>query len=240
LFSHRHTVGVFLLSARLETEANSMRRTDEAANQQHSLPASFSQLISALWRFFALVLVAATEVQAQAILARAAFSPGAPPKAERIIVVSIPDRKLALIEDGQIVKVYPIAVGALASPSPDGEFRVRERVTNPTYYAPGKVIPPGKLNPLGTRWIGLGHRGYGIHGTNEPRSIGKRASHGCIRMRNRDVEELFDFVRPGDLVELHTDRTDEIAQIFGEAPARRAGPAAPATTPAVTAALGGL
>ena len=64
------------------------------------------------------------------------------------------------------------------------------------------VIPPGKANPLGTRWIGLSRKGYGIHGTNNPRSIGRRASHGCIRMRNRDVEELFEMVAVGDRVEI--------------------------------------
>jgi lipoprotein-anchoring transpeptidase ErfK/SrfK len=96
----------------------------------------------------------------------------------RRIVVSIPDRKLALIEDGRIVKTYPVAVGAAVSPSPAGEFKIAHRILHPTYYAPGVVIPPGKENPLGTRWLGLTEKGYGIHGTNEPRSIGRRASHG--------------------------------------------------------------
>jgi lipoprotein-anchoring transpeptidase ErfK/SrfK len=138
-----------------------------------------------------------------------------------------------------VVKVYPIAVGAPVSPSPAGEFRVHERITNPTYYAPGKVIGPGKSNPLGTRWIGLGHRGYGIHGTNEPRSIGKNASHGCIRMNKKDVEELFELVHAGDLVVLHAERSTEIAMIFGDAPATPATPSAPAvkTQPAVVATV---
>jgi lipoprotein-anchoring transpeptidase ErfK/SrfK len=121
--------------------------------------------------------------------------------AERRIVVSIPDRKAALVaEDGSVVKVYPVAVGARRSPSPTGEFEIVNRIPKPTYYAPGVVIGPGKANPLGTRWIGLSRKGYGIHGTNAPGSIGRRASHGCIRMRNRDVEELFEMVRVGDRV----------------------------------------
>ena len=144
-------------------------------------------------------------------------------------MVSIPDRKLALVKDGQVVKVYPIAVGTAATPSPSGEFHISERITNPTFYAPGKVIRPGKNNPLGTRWIGLGHRGYAIHGTNEPNSIGTSASHGCIRMKTRDVEELFERVRAGDLVVLHAERTVEVAAIFGT-PAD-----APAAKPAVNA-----
>jgi len=141
---------------------------------------------------------------------------------DRRIVVSIPDRKLALLENGRVVKIYPVAVGAEASPSPAGEFKIVHRIPQPTYYAPGKVIPPGPANPLGTRWLGLSQKSFGIHGTNEPWSIGRNSSHGCIRMRNRDVEDLFERVRAGDRVELHVARTNELAQIFGV-------PRAPAT-----------
>jgi lipoprotein-anchoring transpeptidase ErfK/SrfK len=135
--------------------------------------------------------------------------------AARRIVVSIPDRKLALIEDGQVVKVYPVAVGTTATPSPAGSFTVIRRLTEPAWYAPGKVVPPGKNNPLGTRWIGLSLKGYGIHGTSRPRSIGRRASHGCIRLRNADVEQLFARVAVGDPVELYAERRPETARIFG-------------------------
>ena len=77
-----------------------------------------------------------------------------------------------------------------------------QRLPDPTWYGPGRIVPPGKSNPLGTRWLGLSRKGYGIHGTNAPKSIGKRASHGCIRMRNHDIEELFELVSVGDTVEL--------------------------------------
>ncbi len=137
------------------------------------------------------------------------------PEPTRQIIVSIPDRKLALVEDGRLVKVYPVAVGRASSASPTGRFRIRERLTDPTYYAPGTVIPPGPGNPLGPRWIGLSAKGYGIHGTNEPGSIGHAASHGCVRMRNRDVTDLFERVRAGDVVELHGERDDEILKWFG-------------------------
>jgi lipoprotein-anchoring transpeptidase ErfK/SrfK len=130
------------------------------------------------------------------------------------MVVSIPDRKLALLEDGQVIKVYPVAVGAPSSPSPAGEFRIIHRITKPTYYTPGKVIPPGKSNPLGTRWLGLSLKGFGIHGTNAPRSIGKNQSHGCIRLKNADVEELFRRVEVGDPVEIHEQENDRVAAIF--------------------------
>jgi lipoprotein-anchoring transpeptidase ErfK/SrfK len=134
--------------------------------------------------------------------------------ATRRIIVSIPDRKLALVEEGRVLRVYKVAVGARVSPSPTGEFRVVRRLTNPTYYHPGVVIPPGKSNPLGTRWIGLDRKGYGIHGTNEPRSIGKAASHGCIRLAKADLEQLFVEVRVGDVVEIHAHADAETAAIF--------------------------
>lgn len=137
-------------------------------------------------------------------------------KPEKRIVVSIPHRKLALIEDGQVIRLYDTAVGAAKSPSPVGDFEILTRIPNPTYYAPGKVTAPGKSNPLGTRWMGLNIKGYGIHGTNVPGSIGKAASHGCIRMRNRDVEELFELVSVGDKVELHGQLDDEIVSLFGD------------------------
>jgi lipoprotein-anchoring transpeptidase ErfK/SrfK len=127
----------------------------------------------------------------------------------RRIVVSLADRKIALLEDGRVVKVYPIAVGKQSTPSPNGSFHIVSRVVRPTWYQPGKVVPAGPANPLGTRWMGLGYKGYGIHGTNRPKSIGKAASHGCIRMRNQDVEDLFARVEVGDPVELVTE-TDAI------------------------------
>lgn len=139
------------------------------------------------------------------------------PAPQRRIVVSIPDCKLALIENGRVVKIYSTAVGAPSSPTPAGAFTIVQRIPNPTWYGPeGKVIGPGKNNPVGTRWMGLSRKGYGIHGTNVPSSIGKNASHGCVRLRNRDVEDLFERVSVGDVVELHGERDAEIASIFGQ------------------------
>jgi lipoprotein-anchoring transpeptidase ErfK/SrfK len=128
----------------------------------------------------------------------------------RRVVVSIPERKLVLVADGRVVKVYRVAVGAKVSPSPRGEFRIAVRIPEATYYHAGVVIPSGEQSPIGTRWIGLDQAGYGIHGTNAPGSIGKAASHGCIRMRNRDAEELFEMVRVGDVVEI---RDEEVADL---------------------------
>lgn len=133
----------------------------------------------------------------------------------RTVVVSIPDRKLAVIADGEVIAQFAVAVGAAESPSPTGEFRIINRVAKPTYYHPGSVIPAGKDNPVGTRWLGLSQKGYGIHGTNVPRSIGRAASHGCIRLKNRDMERLFRMLRIGDVVEIHGERDEQVAEIFG-------------------------
>ena len=132
----------------------------------------------------------------------------------RKIVISISERRLALLEDGRLVKSYPIAVGARVSPSPDGEFAVINHAKDPTYRHGGKEILPGKDNPLGTRWIGLSLKGYGIHGTNVPKSIGKAASHGCFRMAQGDIEELYSRVQVGDTVIVRRERDELIARIF--------------------------
>ena len=135
----------------------------------------------------------------------------------RRIIISIADRKLAVVEDGRVLKVYQTAVGADATPSPTGVFKIATRVKNPTWYGPhGQIVPAGKSNPLGDRWMGLSRKGYGIHGTNNQRSVGHNVSHGCIRMRKADVEELFEIVKVGDVVEMVAEPTEELAWIFGE------------------------
>ena len=167
------------------------------------------QTLNRMYSLAAVLLVAIAEAAAQ----DKSSAGGGTPRNRRIIV-SIPDRKLALVEDGRVLRTYPVAVGAAVSPSPTGQFKVVSRLSRPTYYHPGVVIPPGKSNPLGTRWIGLDRKGYGIHGTNEPRSIGKAASHGCIRMAKADLEQIFDEVRVGDTVEIHAHIDSETAAIF--------------------------
>ena len=131
------------------------------------------------------------------------------------ILISIPDRKMAVLKDGKVHKIYPVAVGAEVSPSPSGQFHIARKIVAPSYSHNGTVVAPGKANPLGSRWMGLDKEHYGIHGTNVPQSIGHAASHGCIRMRKHDVEELFEMANVGDVVEIHDMRTEELAQIFG-------------------------
>src|SRR6516225_8052412 len=86
----------------------------------------------------------------------------------RRIVISIPDRKLAVLEGERVVKIYATAVGAPVSPSPTGSFTIVNHIEDPTWYTKGRTVPPGKANPLGTCWMGLSIKGYGIHGTNVP------------------------------------------------------------------------
>ena len=154
---------------------------------------------------------------ARAQQARTAGVEAASEPPARQILVSIPDRKLALIENGEVVRIFPVAVGKVSTPSPAGSFRIVSRVSSPTYYHEGKIVPPGPANPVGTRWMGLSEHGYGIHGTNAPNSIGKAASHGCIRMARTDLEQLFAMVQVGDAVEIRAERDEQTAAIFGSA-----------------------
>ncbi|HTW66262.1 MAG TPA: L,D-transpeptidase [Bryobacteraceae bacterium] len=155
----------------------------------------------------------------------------------RRLIVNLAARKIVLVEDGKVVKMYSVAIGKPSTPSPSGTFHIASHVVNPTYWHDGKVVRPGPGNPVGTRWMSLGYKGYGIHGTNQPASIGHAASHGCIRMRNHDVEELFQLVRVGDEVELTANPTSEEAALFQ--------PPAPKTAPtqiiaSVATTVGGL
>ena len=143
----------------------------------------------------------------------------------RTIVVSLEDRKLALLEDGQVKKVYTVAVGKPTTPSPEGTFTIQRRVANPTYHHNGKTVEPGPGNPVGSRWMGLSKAGYGIHGTNEPKSIGKAASHGCIRMAKADLEEFYTLVAVGDQVEIVGQRNEQTARLFEPAPLPESKPA---------------
>jgi L,D-transpeptidase ErfK/SrfK len=160
-----------------------------------------------------MMMVMGTLTSVPTAAADAAASPVATTTPRRIIV-SIPDRRLLVVENNEVLAAFPVAVGAPATPSPVGTFTVINRVARPTYYKAGKTIAAGAGNPVGTRWIGLSQKGYGIHGTDAPRSIGYARSHGCIRLRNADVERLFEQVRAGDSVELHAERTPEIAELF--------------------------
>jgi SH3-like domain-containing protein len=117
---------------------------------------------------------------------------------------------LYLYADGKVKKTYPVATGRSNDLTPEGTFPLVVKIVDPAW----KDIPGGDpKNPLGPRWHGLevnGDRGrtYGIHGTNDPDSIGKHASSGCIRMYNEDVKELYQMVYEGTPVWVHRGKSD--------------------------------
>ncbi|MBB5326170.1 lipoprotein-anchoring transpeptidase ErfK/SrfK [Anoxybacillus tepidamans] len=117
------------------------------------------------------------------------------------IIVNKTTNQLAFIRNGKLESIYPVATGVTTALTPEGLFTVKVKAKNPYYRK--KNIPGGAPNnPLGTRWIGFDAYGtdgrtYGIHGTNNPQSIGKYITQGCVRMHNRDVEALYEKVPIG-------------------------------------------
>ncbi|MFZ5986561.1 MAG: L,D-transpeptidase [Bacillota bacterium] len=107
------------------------------------------------------------------------------------IVINTAARTLTLYKNGKWFKSYPVAVGKKATPTPKGTFKIKNKAVNPG-------------GPFGARWMGLTAPGgsYGIHGTNNPSSIGKAVSNGCVRMYNKDVIELFNLVPVGTTVQI--------------------------------------
>jgi len=98
--------------------------------------------------------------------------------------------------DDKVLKTYKVSVGRGENNStPLGEFRIVNKLVKPVWFRSGEAIPPEDSdNILGARWLGLSEKGYGIHGTTEPETIGESITQGCIRMYNPDVEELYSVV----------------------------------------------
>ncbi len=126
------------------------------------------------------------------------------------LVLDISERRLYLYEGGLVLKTYRVAVGTPRYPTPLGSYRITFKRMNPTWYNPNKAwsedmppfIPPGPGNPLGPRALNLSASGIRIHGTPSTWSIGRAASHGCIRMYPRDVIDLFPRVSVGTPVDI--------------------------------------
>lgn len=119
------------------------------------------------------------------------------------ITINLAEYRLYLLweESGKMrVRIYPIGLGREGWMTPEGDFRVTSIIENPVWTMPEQMrleepdrliqIQPGPDNPLGSHWIGLSITGYGIHGTNRPYGIGRRVSHGCIRLYPRDIVDL--------------------------------------------------
>ena len=118
------------------------------------------------------------------------------------LVIKLSDRRVYVYQGDRLEISYPIAVGKAGWETPTGTYQVRQMIRNPSWQHPwtGQVIPPGPDNPLGTRWISFwtdGRNQIGFHGTPNEELVGKAVSHGCIRMRNRDVQALFEEVNIG-------------------------------------------
>lgn len=132
-------------------------------------------------------------------------------KVARIEVDKAGSAVRAFAADGTLVATYPATVGSSTFPSPDGTMEVTAVAAEPKYYfspegrdwGPDRklTIAAGPNNPVGGTWIDLSKDGYGIHGTPDPRLIGKTSSHGCVRLTNWDAEELAQTVSKGTTVE---------------------------------------
>jgi lipoprotein-anchoring transpeptidase ErfK/SrfK len=138
--------------------------------------------------------------------------PGPPPISIKI------DMKLNLLgvfEAGKLVAAYPVTVGSAQTASPIGEWKVRGVTKLPRFRYDKQMLkhsersrnfhmlPPGPNSPVGVIWIALNKKGIGLHGTSEPETIGRAASHGCVRLANWDVVRLAQKVKPGVPVSIH-------------------------------------
>ncbi len=123
-----------------------------------------------------------------------------PPPVRLLLRVS--QRKVYAYRGDQLLVSYPVAVGRRGWETPKGNFTVLAKIKDPTWKHPwnGSLVGPGPGNPLGDRWIGFwtdGRNTIGFHGTTNENLIGQAVSHGCVRMRNRDVRSLFELVQVG-------------------------------------------
>ena len=129
--------------------------------------------------------------------------------AAKVVVSKADQSVMALDSAGAVMARYPATLGSERDPLPLGEWKINGVSRNPPFnYNPDlfgdakprhskAVLPPGPNNPVGVVWIDLSKENMGIHGTPEPSIIGKRQSHGCIRLTNWDASELADLVKPG-------------------------------------------
>lgn len=130
------------------------------------------------------------------------------------VVVNLPEFRLYFFpkDPFAVVASFPLGIGDEGTDTPAGRYTVRYKATAPSWYPPKsirrnrpalpRVVPPGPANPLGSHAIALSQDGILIHGTNKPWGVGRRASHGCLRLYPEDIPTLFSLVREGMLVEI--------------------------------------
>ncbi|ACK68314.1 ErfK/YbiS/YcfS/YnhG family protein [Rippkaea orientalis PCC 8801] len=122
-------------------------------------------------------------------------------KATRL-VLNLKQRKVYAYQNDKVLASYPVAIGKKGWETPKGNFTVTSLIVNPKWKNPwtGKVSAPGPNSPLGERWIGFATKGkdvIGFHGTPGEHVMGQAVSHGCVRMRNKDIKALFELVDKG-------------------------------------------
>lgn len=128
--------------------------------------------------------------------------------AEKKILINAASRILCLYDGNVRLRLYPVGLGKVSTPTPFGYYKILTKEIDPPWIDPSNPeyeIPSGSNNPLGYRWMQI-QGNYGIHGTNRPDSIGFYVSNGCIRMREADVEDLFDLVEIDTPVEITYNR----------------------------------
>ncbi|SER48237.1 L,D-transpeptidase [Salipaludibacillus aurantiacus] len=137
------------------------------------------------------------------------------------VIVNTSVNEMAYINEGEVKQTFKIATGKNGEETPEGEYNIIVKAINP-YYRKLDIKGGDKENPLGTRWMGFDAadtdgRIYGMHGTNRPESIGYNITEGCIRLKNSDVEVLYDEIPLGTkiLVTSTGESFDELGRKYG-------------------------
>jgi L,D-transpeptidase ErfK/SrfK len=150
-----------------------------------------------------------------------------PSQLQKGITINLAEYRLFYLageEEKALPRIYPIGIAEEQSTTPEGDFAIRNKIKNPVWKVPGAVrrerrlpatLPPGPDNPLGEFWLGFSKTGHGIHGTNDPFGIGRRASRGCIRLYPQDIRDLFGRVQVGTPVRI-VYQPIKIAVVAGE------------------------
>jgi lipoprotein-anchoring transpeptidase ErfK/SrfK len=123
------------------------------------------------------------------------------------LILKLNEKQVYVYKGDKVIAKYPVAIGKQGTETPTGEWYVMEKIKNPgwTSFKNGEVLPPGKENPLGERWIGFWTDGkdmIGFHGTPNVKSVGTAASNGCVRMYNKHVKALYPLVKIGTVVKV--------------------------------------
>jgi len=164
------------------------------------------------------------------------------------LTINLAELRIFQVKEASGVKTavfYPLGIGREGWETPEGEFQIIQKVENPLWRVPENIkeenpdlpdfVPPGLNNPLGGYWLGLSIPGYGLHGTNRPYGVGRRVSHGCIRLYDNNIKTLYHDIEPGTrvriiyqpvkatgieknlLLEVHPDYLHRYADLFQEA-----------------------